>query len=340
MRKITIFPLLVLITALALSTCAAYYSVFGISSLFSGATLSVAIMATILEISKLVSTSFLFRYWKKCQTFLKTYMLTGVVVLMFITSVGIFGYLTAAYQKSSIQNKILSQKIELIESQKVTYNSELEQYKKKIEFSTQIRNSQEKRLNDALQNESITKNIVQLQEIQSAASDFINKTDNDIIEQNKNIQVTRNSISELDKTIFDLRLQSYQQKDILTFQFVAESLGTNVSVIVKWLIIILIFVFDPLAICLLLAYNTIVYSEDTNVRTETIIKEVIKEVIREVPVEVIREVIKEVPVEVKNEFVPVNIKTDLPIIEPEIKKESFGKKILRKPFGKLYGNKK
>ena len=267
-------------------------------------------------------------------------MLTGVVVLMFITSVGIFGYLTAAYQKSSIQNKILSQKIELIESQKVTYNSELEQYKKKIEFSTQIRNSQEKRLNDALQNESITKNIVQLQEIQSAASDFINKTDNDIIEQNKNIQVTRNSISELDKTIFDLRLQSYQQKDILTFQFVAESLGTNVSVIVKWLIIILIFVFDPLAICLLLAYNTIVYSEDTNVRTETIIKEVIKEVIREVPVEVIREVIKEVPVEVKNEFVPVNIKTDLPIIEPEIKKESFGKKILRKPFGKLYGNKK
>ena len=178
---------------------------------------------------------------------------------MVITSTGIGGGLISLYQKSSIQNKILSQKIELIESQKVTYNSELEQYKKKIEFSTQIRNSQEKRLNDALQNESITKNIVQLQEIQSAASDFINKTDNDIIEQNKNIQVTRNSISELDKTIFDLRLQSYQQKDILTFQFVADIFGTTISKVVKWLIIILIFVFDPLAICMLMAYNTIIF---------------------------------------------------------------------------------
>lgn len=258
MKLTSFFPRLVLFFGLSLSIMAAYYSIWGIQGLFGGA-MSVGILMGMLEASKLVMTTFLFRYWHRCNHILKIYSLISILILMVITSTGIGGGLISLYQKSSIQNKILSQKIELIESQKVTYNSELEQYKKKIEFSTQIRNSQEKRLNDALQNESITKNIVQLQEIQSAASDFINKTDNDIIEQNKNIQVTRNSISELDKTIFDLRLQSYQQKDILTFQFVADIFGTTISKVVKWLIIILIFVFDPLAICMLMAYNTIIF---------------------------------------------------------------------------------
>lgn len=258
MKLTSFFPRLVLFFGLSLSIMAAYYSIWGIQGLFGGA-MSVGILMGMLEASKLVMTTFLFRYWHRCNHILKIYSLISILILMVITSTGIGGGLISLYQKSSIQNKILSQKIELIESQKVTYNSELEQYKKKIEFSTQIRNSQEKRLNDALQNESITKNIVQLQEIQSAASDFINKTDNDIIEQNKNIQVTRNSISELDKTIFNIKLESYQQKDILTFQFVADIFGTTISKVVKWLIIILIFVFDPLAICMLMAYNTIIF---------------------------------------------------------------------------------
>ena len=312
MKKNTFFPTILITSALILSSCAAYYSIYGIANLFSGAIISVGIMMGTLEVCKLVATTFLFRYWKTCKTFLKTYMSISVVILMLLTSSGIYGYLSAAYQKSEIQNKILSQKIELVEGQKVTYNSQIEQYKKRIEFSTQLRESQEKRLTDLLKNDSITKNIVQLQEVQSQASELINRTENDITEQNKKIQTALDNIKVLDKDVFDIKLQSFQQKDILTFQFVAETFGTTISKVVKWLIMLLIFVFDPLAICMLLAYNTIIYDdvvEPTHEPEPTKISEPI------------------VTPDVKSETVSV------PTPKKETKMSTF-KKILRKPFGR------
>ena len=243
-------------------------------------------------------------------------MSIAVIVLMLITSSGIFGYLSAAYQKSEIQNKILTQKIELIENQKISYNSQIDQHRKRIDFNTSIRDSQERRLNDALKNDSITKNIVQLQEVQSQTSELIAKTELEISVQNKEIQKILADIKGLDKEVFDLKLQSYQQKDILTFQFVAEIFGTTISKIVKWLIIMLIFVFDPLAICMLLAYNTIVYDKDDT--TEKIIPSL--------------EVSKPTTETIVPTETPSIVKTD-----NSPKPESKYKKIFRKPFSRLYG---
>ena len=97
------FPYLVGLSAFLIAGSAAFFSVFGISKLFSGAALAVIIMAGSLEIGKLVGASFLYRYWNRITLWLKAYMLVGVITLVGITSAGIFGYLSNAYQGATIE---------------------------------------------------------------------------------------------------------------------------------------------------------------------------------------------------------------------------------------------
>jgi len=263
MQQNKFFATLLLISALILSFCAAFFSVYGISSLFSGALISVSIMAGALEAAKLICSSFLFRYWNKTKTFLKTYMLLGVIMLLIITSMGIFGYLSAAYQKSSTENKILVEHVQLIDTQKKLIIDRIDQSNKRIEFIGKLRAEQEKRLTDMLQNEQIAKNIVQLQEVQGQTADLIKKSDDDVDTENKKVQEYTTSISKLDDEVSQLKIKSLEKRDITTFQFVADALGMNINSVVKWFILALIFVFDPLAIAMLLAYNSIVYEHLT-----------------------------------------------------------------------------
>ena len=93
-----LFPYLVGLAALLVAGSAAFYSVFGLSKLFSGAALAVVIMAGSLEFAKLVTASFLYRYWDEINKIMKTYLIVGVVTLVVITSAGIFGFLSNAYQ--------------------------------------------------------------------------------------------------------------------------------------------------------------------------------------------------------------------------------------------------
>ena len=92
------FPYIKAISAGAVAFSAAFFSVFGLSKLFAGAQASVVIMAGSLEFAKLVTASFLYRYWDRIPVFLKNYLLVGTIVLILITSAGIFGYLSNAYQ--------------------------------------------------------------------------------------------------------------------------------------------------------------------------------------------------------------------------------------------------
>ncbi len=98
MKKNNTFQYMVGLSALLVAGSAAYYSVFGLSKLFAGATFAVVVMAGSLEFAKLVSASFLYRYWTKVNTWLKYYMTVGVITLVLITSAGIFGFLSNAYQ--------------------------------------------------------------------------------------------------------------------------------------------------------------------------------------------------------------------------------------------------
>lgn len=279
--------------------------------LFSGSAIASMIMASSLEIGKLVATTFLYRYWKKSQLLLKTYLILAVVSLMFITSLGIFGYLTSAYQQSSIENKLSEEKIVYIQDQKKMYVDKINDAKKRIENITKLRTSQENRLNESITNVIISRNPIQLSQIQQSTKEFIDKSEKDMDVENNKIQSTVDEIQKLDKQISDIKIKSGGQKDLQTFKFVADEFGVDINKVVKWFIICLISVFDPLAICLLLAYNTtlgdviyvkpIVKTEETPEKeptVEDIVEQAKEEAIQEVKDEqIIKEIIREVPVE-------------------------------------------
>ena len=102
MERSKYFPLYVGLSALFVAINAAYFSIFGLSKLFAGATLSVIVMASSLELGKLVGARFLYRYWHKIHGLMKTYMLIAVILLIGITSMGIFGFLSNAYQEAKV----------------------------------------------------------------------------------------------------------------------------------------------------------------------------------------------------------------------------------------------
>jgi len=256
------FPLILGVSALLIALCAAFFSVYGIATLFAGASISAMVMASSLEIGKLVGTTFLYRYWTKCTGFLKTYLVIAIIVLMVITSLGIFGYLSAAYQKSSIEFNVTQEKITSIENQKSYFHDKIDASKKRIADLTVLRSSEESRMSQVLTNEYIARNPVQLKQLQQQNVDLINDTDKNIKDENTKIQDSIDGISKIDNQVNELKLGTANKKDIQTFKFVADALKLPLDTVVKWFILGIIFVFDPLAICLILAYNVAVYKKE------------------------------------------------------------------------------
>jgi len=256
------FKNLVGITSLFIASCAAYFSIIGIAMLFSGSKQSAIIMAASLELGKLVATSYLFRYWQDTKVFLKFYLTLSVLILMFITSLGIFGYLSASYQKSSLTDKSNEEKVQMYESKKSSYVEKISQSKLRIKTIEDLRLSQERRLSEAMTNTFIARNPIQLQEIQSQTMELISTSEKNIEGENKKIQESNDEIFKLNEGINQLKLSGREQSDIITFKFVADGFQLSMDKVVKWFISILISVFDPLAICLLLSYNNIIFVED------------------------------------------------------------------------------
>lgn len=321
------FQHLVIFTSLLIAGCAAYFSVYGIGLLFSGATIAAMVMASSLELGKLVTTSWLFRYWNKANILMKTYMIVAIFALMGITSLGVFGFLTAAFQKSSLETELSFNKISTLETQKTEEKVKMESVKKSIDKIYSLRSSQESRLSEVLTNTLIARNPIQLQNIQNQINDQIGDLNKQLESENEKYKVYGDKVSKIDEEIFKLKVGNSQKKDITTFKFVAEQFNTTIQNVVKWFIAILIAVFDPLAVILLLAYNISsnrVY--DVN-NTEN-------EVIKDNPTEkntekTIVEKIVEKPVEVE--------KVIERIIEKPVEVEKVVEKVIEKPSKKSTG---
>lgn len=261
------FDRLLGITAIVIAFVAAFFSVYGIATLFAGAFTLTAIMASSLEVGKLVAVTFLYRYWRKAQGFLKAYLGIATLVLMLITSLGIFGYLSAAYQKSAIEFKAAQEKITMVEGQKTYLQDKISQSKTRIKTLNDMRLMQESRMNEALTNAFLTRNPIQLKQIQDQTAELIKSADTDIRSENDKIQTTVDEIAKIDQQINEMKFASAGKKDIRTFQFVADQFGTTLDKVAKWFIFTIIFVFDPLAIALILAYNVATYKKPTEEET-------------------------------------------------------------------------
>jgi small-conductance mechanosensitive channel len=256
------FPWLLAFSAIFIALCAACFSVYGIATLFAGATISVIIMGSSLEIGKLVGVTFLYRYWSKTRAYLKGYLSIAVIMLMIITSLGIFGYLSAAYQKSSIEFSVTQEKIKTTSEQKVYYQDKIAASKKRIDDLSKLRSTQESRMNEVSTNEFLSRNPLQLKQVLQQNVDLITDTDKNIKEENSKIQTSIDDVRKLDEQVNQLKLGTADKKDVQTFKFVADALGLPLDTVARWFIIMIIFVFDPMAIGLILAYNVAVYRKE------------------------------------------------------------------------------
>ena len=261
------FKYIVGFSALVVAGCAAFFSVQGLATLYAGQFLSVCIMAGGLEFGKLVAASYLHRYWKETNFLLKTYLIIAVISLMIITSLGIFGFLTSAYQESHVKVEMVDLKNQVLENKKTSITQEIEVNKKRIDVLNDIRISQEQRVKEA-------GNYKLPREQAYAAIEKANLELTELQEKNKNYFTEINNI---ETDLLTLKAEESKSTDIGTLKFVSNLFNMEIQTIVKWFTIIIVLVFDPLAVSLVLAYN--------NITERKIKKEEIEEEIEEEPKE-------------------------------------------------------
>lgn len=308
-----LFPIMLFCVSILIAGTAAYFSVKGIGLLFAGSFLPVVVMASSLEIGKLFAVSFLYRKWYDMPRALKTYLSIAVLLLVLITSLGIFGFLSDAYQGTRDKVAFYNTKIESLETHNITLNKQItstqqtnqtnqqtnqgsvDRYKQIYDdFVAQQNNtkqalqSQLQGLDDAMSQlkskpgglfSNKTKQIEQLKaeqqtarveineqlktiesNIKSEYDKFLSKVDQasvDVFETVDTAPMLR-QIEQNNQLILDHK-QSISNTDIGSFKFIAQTFGIQVDTAVKWFIIMIVVVFDPLAMCLVIGYNVYVH---------------------------------------------------------------------------------
>jgi len=254
------FGLLTLLTALAISTVAAWYSIIGLMAIFAGATTAIMIMGIVLEIGKLICASWTFTNWKKCPVIMKTYFIVAVIVLMLITSLGIFGFLSRAHITQSNPTSLMEERIERIELKVNQRQVQIGRYQGRLDT-----------LDQALQR------YIELGAISKGLAK-IGAMDNETNLLKTKIQGLENEIDGLMDEKYELKTNlSLAEVETGPIKYVASMLYDEVSAseletAVRWIIILLIFVFDPLAVVLVIAANISLrdYRRERKMATRTV----------------------------------------------------------------------
>jgi hypothetical protein len=249
--KNRLLPFLIAFSALSISATAAYYSVTGLSMLFAGASFAVLVMASSLEISKLVIASLLYQYWDKLNKILRTYLTIATIVLILITSAGIYGFLSSAYQSIATQSEIVDKQIAALESKKVLYEETRDN------LLTDRKSNNE--LKGALSKNSITqytdKNGNLVIRNNNAAIKNIESTSKENEKLASKIDVVNDSIFSLENRILEVKVNSEVSSELGPLKYLSGLTGQPMDKIINWFLLIIIFVFDPLAISLVIAAN-------------------------------------------------------------------------------------
>lgn len=230
---------LVALSAILIAGSAAYFSVTGLGVLFSGAAIAVMVMASSLEFAKLVTATYLKQKWGKIELLNKIYLTTSVVILMAITSAGIFGYLSNAFQKQNL-------KIQQVDREILIHTTKIEQNNSQItQLSTQISESntnQGKILDGGKVNSRLLRSVDNRDKQISKLNDKIAKLQEDNSKEN-------DLINKIKVDNIDI------EKEVGGFRFVAEAFGVDLNTVVKFFIILIVVVFDPLAVALIISFN-------------------------------------------------------------------------------------
>ena len=282
------FKYLLGLSALLLAGCGAFFSVKGIGLLFSGSFIASIIMASSLEFGKIMATSFLYRYWKKINNIIRSYLLAAIIVLMAITSLGIFGFLSQAFYSTKSNIDGIESQVVLLENKKQSLNTQIASNNERIKTLTDTRKNQESNLTKALDQSTTTtvtksgglfskdtqEKVIDKKsvELKSKTLDTMQTSISSLESNIEKINVINNAllaeINTVDSSIISLR-KEITKSDIGTYKFIAEAFNVKIETVVKWFILIIVCVFDPLAVSLLLAYNiTSNKKEDTDIKVK------------------------------------------------------------------------
>ena len=252
-------PFLIGFSAISVSGSAAFYSVFGLSKLFAGASMEVIIMAGSLEIAKLVTASLLYQYWDRINKILRTYLSIATIILVIITSMGIYGFLSAAYQDTFNQltyveneKKFIQQKVDFYQQDLTRYDKELQQILDNISTLSNAK-SQSIQIKDTSVVGGI-RNTISTAELRLAQNRITVEENN-----RKNVQVKRDiavdSLRKYQSKILELDNNTEVAAELGPLKYISGLTGYPMDKIINVLLLVIIFVFDPLAVSLVIAAN-------------------------------------------------------------------------------------
>jgi len=254
-----LFPFIIALSALSVSASAAFYSVYGLSKLFAGATFEVIIMAGSLEVAKLVTASLLYQYWDTINKTLRTYLTVATIVLVLITSMGIYGFLSAAYQDTyrqltikENQTSFLEQKRDFYELDVTRYDEELKRISDNIGVLSNAK-SQTIQVRDTSVAGGV-RTTISTSELRLATKRIEAEEEN-----RKNVQAKReiaaDSLQKYQLQILELENNFDVAGELGPLEYLSGLTGTPMDKIINILLLVIIFVFDPLAISLVVAAN-------------------------------------------------------------------------------------
>ena len=258
--KKRLFPIIIGLAALAVSGSAVFYSVFGLSKLFAGASTQVIIMAGSLEFAKLVVASLLYQYWDTINKWLRSYLAIACFILMIITSGGIYGFLSGAYQETATQSELLDKSLMIINQKQVRFQE--------TKSDLVIEKSQ---INKSIADLRIAlSNPAQIQYIDKASGTLITTSSSSARRALQNeltlattsrddinikIEAVMDSINRTDMALLDKEVSNEAESELGPLKYLAETTGQPMNEVVNWFLLLIIFVFDPLAIALVVAAN-------------------------------------------------------------------------------------
>lgn len=254
--------ILALLTSLMIAAIAAYFSIAGLMAIFSGAALAVAVMAGSLEVAKLVTASWLYRNWKQTGYFLKTYLTVAVFVLMIITSLGIFGYLSKAHLDKAVPTGDVAAQVQLIDERILIQEENIKSQRENIASARTTLSQMDAQVSARLDrgtSEASAERSVQIRRQQAGErrvlQDEINKAQREIEKSNGEIAKLREEKAPIASELRKVEAEVGPIKYVAALIYGDNPDANLLERAVRWMIILLVAVFDPLAVALLIAAN-------------------------------------------------------------------------------------
>ena len=253
-------PYIIALSALSVAGTAAFYSVFGLSKLFAGASTQVIIMAGSLEFAKLVVASLLYQYWGTINKILKGYLMIACFVLMVITSGGIYGFLSGAYQSTAIKSELLDKGLAVLNQKQIRF----QETKGDLTIEKNQLNKSISDLRISLSNPtSVSYYSAEAEQVITTSSSSARRAlqselKNTIVDRdniNIKLEAVIDSITTTDMALLNKEISNEDQRELGPLKYLAGITGWAMDRVVNWFLLLIIFVFDPLAIALVVTAN-------------------------------------------------------------------------------------